>query len=113
MDVTKAGLIWCALKHFIAASLVFPFSCQVLSPLSDSILAEKTVIVLDYRVTITDLGVQLVSGLSVSLQSSKGNKRAIVATTSAHDILRTPKQVKTWKIHPAHLVSPLLWQNLW
>ncbi|KAG8146365.1 hypothetical protein E2320_012718, partial [Naja naja] len=36
---------------------------QVLSPLSDSILAEKTVIVLEDRVTITDLGVQLVAGL--------------------------------------------------
>ncbi|CAB1319286.1 unnamed protein product [Coregonus sp. 'balchen'] len=32
---------------------------QVLSPLSDSILAEKTVTVLDDKVTITDLGVQL------------------------------------------------------
>ncbi|OWK50601.1 Transmembrane protein 132B [Lonchura striata] len=83
---------------------------QVLSPLSDSILAEKTVIVLDDRVTITDLGVQLVSGLSVSFQSSKGNKRAIVATTSAHDILRTPKQeavVSAWVLFSDGSVTPL------
>ncbi|NWH36811.1 T132B protein, partial [Chloropsis hardwickii] len=83
---------------------------QVLSPLSDSILAEKTVIVLDERVTITDLGAQLVSGLSVSFQSSKGNKRAILATTSAHDILRTPKQeavVSAWVLFSDGSVTPL------
>ncbi|NWX85558.1 T132B protein, partial [Nothoprocta pentlandii] len=83
---------------------------QVLSPLSDSILAEKTVIVLDDRVTITDLGVQLVSGLSVSLQISKGNKRAIVATTSAYDILHTPKQeaiVSAWVLFSDGAVTPL------
>ncbi|XP_066187846.1 transmembrane protein 132B-like [Sylvia atricapilla] len=83
---------------------------QVLSPLSDSILAEKTVIVLDDRVTITDLGVQLVSGLSVSLQTSKANKRAIVATTSAHDILRAPKQeavVSAWVLFSDGSVTPL------
>ncbi|KAM7034727.1 transmembrane protein 132B isoform 1-T1 [Acridotheres tristis] len=83
---------------------------QVLSPLSDSILAEKTVIVLDDRVTITELGVQLVAGLSVSLQSSKANKRAMVATTSAHDILRTPKQeavVSAWVLFSDGSVTPL------
>ncbi|XP_041890833.1 transmembrane protein 132B isoform X1 [Corvus kubaryi] len=83
---------------------------QVLSPLSDSILAEKTVIVLDDRVTITDLGVQLVSGLSVSLQSSKGNKRAIVSTTSAYDILHSPKQeavVSAWILFSDGSVTPL------
>uniref|UniRef100_A0A8C5JI98 Transmembrane protein 132B n=1 Tax=Junco hyemalis TaxID=40217 RepID=A0A8C5JI98_JUNHY len=100
-----------ALKHFIAVSCrTFPLSCQVLSPLSDSILAEKTVIVLDDRVTIADLGVQLVSGLSVSFQSSKGNKRAILATTSAHDILRTPKQeavVSAWVLFSDGAVTPL------
>ncbi|NXL44724.1 T132B protein, partial [Podilymbus podiceps] len=83
---------------------------QVLSPLSDSILAEKTVIVLDDRVTITDLGVQLVSGLSLSLQISKGNKRAIVSTASAYDILHTPKQeaiVSAWILFSDGSVTPL------
>ncbi|XP_042661481.1 transmembrane protein 132B [Tyto alba] len=83
---------------------------QVLSPLSDSILAEKTVIVLDDRVTITDLGVQLVSGLSLSLQISKGNKRAIISTTTAYDILHTPKQeaiVSAWILFSDGSVTPL------
>ncbi|XP_047929834.2 transmembrane protein 132B isoform X7 [Anser cygnoides] len=83
---------------------------QVLSPLSDSILAEKTVVVLDDRVTITDLGVQLVSGLSLSLQISKANKRAIVSTTSAYDILHTPKQeaiVSAWILFSDGSVTPL------
>ncbi|XP_014454062.2 transmembrane protein 132B isoform X1 [Alligator mississippiensis] len=83
---------------------------QVLSPLSDSILAEKTVIVLDDRVTITDLGVQLVAGLSLSLQISKGNKRAIVSTASAYDILHAPKQeaiVSAWILFSDGSVTPL------
>uniref|UniRef100_F7F174 Transmembrane protein 132B n=2 Tax=Monodelphis domestica TaxID=13616 RepID=F7F174_MONDO len=83
---------------------------QVLSPLSDSILAEKTVIVLDDRVTITDLGVQLVAGLSLSLQPNKGNKRAIVSTAVAHDILHTPQQeaiVSSWLLFSDGSVTPL------
>lgn len=67
---------------------------QVLSPLSDSILAEKTVIVLDDRVTITELGVQLVAGLSLSLQPHKADKRAIISTVAAQDVLQAPQQVK-------------------
>lgn len=65
-----------------------------MSPLSDSILAEKTVTVLDDKVTITDLGVQLVSGLSLFLQPSAATSRAIVATAVAQELLHTPKQVK-------------------
>uniref|UniRef100_A0A803TJF9 Transmembrane protein 132B n=1 Tax=Anolis carolinensis TaxID=28377 RepID=A0A803TJF9_ANOCA len=83
---------------------------QVLSPLSDSILAEKTVIVLEDRVTITDLGVQLVAGLSLSLQTSKGNKRVIVTTASASDILHSPKQeavVSAWILFSDGTVTPL------
>lgn len=67
---------------------------QVLSPLSDSILAEKTVIVLDDRVTITELGVQLVAGLSLSLQPHRADKRAIVSTVAAQDVLQAPQQVR-------------------
>ncbi|KAM4575922.1 transmembrane protein 132D [Odontesthes bonariensis] len=65
---------------------------QVLSPLSDSILAEKTVTVLDDKVTITDLGVQLVASLSLSMTASPGNYQAIQLTTTATDLLHTPKQ---------------------
>lgn len=67
---------------------------QVLSPLSDSILAEKTVIVLDDRVTIAELGVQLVAGLSLSLQPHRADKRAIVSTVAAQDVLQAPQQVR-------------------
>ncbi|NWR21621.1 T132D protein, partial [Emberiza fucata] len=65
---------------------------QILSPLSDAILAEKTVTVLDEKVTITDLGVQLVTGLSLSLQLSPGSNRAIFATAVAQELLQSPKQ---------------------
>ncbi|XP_005055353.1 PREDICTED: transmembrane protein 132D [Ficedula albicollis] len=64
----------------------------ILSPLSDAILAEKTVTVLDEKVTITDLGVQLVTGLSLSLQLSPGSNRAIFATAVAQELLQSPKQ---------------------
>lgn len=66
---------------------------QILSPLSDAILAEKTITVLEEKVTITDLGVQLVTGLSLSLQLSPGSNRAIFATAVAQELLQRPKQV--------------------
>ncbi|XP_030356608.1 transmembrane protein 132C isoform X2 [Strigops habroptila] len=83
---------------------------QVLSPLSDSILAEKTVTVLDDKVTITDLGVQMVAGLSLLLQPSASSNRAIVATTVAQELLHTPKQeavVSTWIQFSDSSVTPL------
>ncbi|XP_015733896.1 transmembrane protein 132C isoform X1 [Coturnix japonica] len=83
---------------------------QVLSPLSDSILAEKTVTVLDDKVTITDLGVQLVAGLSLFLQPSAASNRAIVATAVAQELLHTPKQeavVSTWIQFSDSSVTPL------
>ncbi|KYO39593.1 hypothetical protein Y1Q_0018664 [Alligator mississippiensis] len=83
---------------------------QVLSPLSDSILAEKTVTVLDDKVTITDLGVQLVAGLSLFLQPSAASSRAIVATAIAQELLHTPKQeavVSTWIQFSDSSVTPL------
>ncbi|XP_077149381.1 transmembrane protein 132B [Ranitomeya variabilis] len=83
---------------------------QVLSPLSDSILAEKTVTVLDDRVGIVDLGIQLITGLSLSVQASKGNKRAIVTTTTASDILHEMKQeavISVWTLFSDGSVTPL------
>ncbi|XP_073675171.1 transmembrane protein 132D [Garra rufa] len=67
-------------------------SIKVLSPLSDSILAEKTVKVVDDRVTITELGLQLVSGLTLNLQLSTGSNRAISATATTQEVLSNPKQ---------------------
>ncbi|XP_028270296.1 transmembrane protein 132D [Parambassis ranga] len=83
---------------------------QVLSPLSDSILAEKTVTVLDHKVTITDLGVQLVASLSLSMTASPGNNQAIQLMTTATDLLHTPKQeaaISAWIQYSDGSVTPL------
>lgn len=48
---------------------------------------------MDEKVTITELGVQLVTGLSMTLQLSPGSNRAILATTTTQEILQSPKQV--------------------
>ncbi|XP_030623883.1 transmembrane protein 132D [Chanos chanos] len=65
---------------------------QVVSPLSEAVLAERMVRVLDDKVSITELGVQLVSGLSLSLQLSPGSNRAIIATATTKEVLQSPKQ---------------------
>ncbi|XP_067087038.1 LOW QUALITY PROTEIN: transmembrane protein 132C [Osmerus mordax] len=83
---------------------------QVLSPLSDSILAEKTVTVVDDKVTITELGVQLVTGLSLSLQLSTGSNRAILATATTQEVLRSPKQealISAWLQFSDGSMAPL------
>ena len=97
---TKGGLSETTESYVISAF-------QILSPLSDAILAEKTVTVLDEKVTITDLGVQLVTGLSLSLQLSPGSNRAIFATAVAQELLQRPKQVWEEKGHAVGRGSPL------
>ncbi|MEQ2246734.1 hypothetical protein ILYODFUR_002299, partial [Ilyodon furcidens] len=72
---------------------------QVFSPLSDVILAKTTVKVVDDKVSITELGVQVVTGLSMKLQRSSGSSRAILATTTTQEVLQSPKQqalVSSW-----------------
>uniref|UniRef100_A0A3B4A2T6 Uncharacterized protein n=1 Tax=Periophthalmus magnuspinnatus TaxID=409849 RepID=A0A3B4A2T6_9GOBI len=72
---------------------------QVFSPLSDTILAKTTIKVVDDKVTITELGVQLVTGLSMNLQLSPGSNSAILATTTTQENLQSPKQkalVNAW-----------------
>lgn len=71
---------------------VFPFT-QVMSPLSNSVLGERKVQVLDDKVSITDLSVQLVSNLSLSFQPSPGSNRAITAMVTTQDTMHNPKQV--------------------
>ncbi|XP_077015434.1 transmembrane protein 132C [Tamandua tetradactyla] len=83
---------------------------QVLSPLSDSILAEKTVTVLDDKVSVTDVAIQLVAGLSVTLQPSAENSKAVTAVATAEELLRTPKQeavLSTWLQFSDGSVTPL------
>ncbi|XP_074474384.1 transmembrane protein 132C [Sebastes fasciatus] len=65
---------------------------QVLSPLTSSVLAERSIRVLDDRVSVTELGVQLVSGLALSLQLSPGSNRAIVATATTQEVIESLKQ---------------------
>uniref|UniRef100_A0A4W5L0E4 Si:dkey-1d7.3 n=1 Tax=Hucho hucho TaxID=62062 RepID=A0A4W5L0E4_9TELE len=83
---------------------------QVMSPLSDSILAERMVRVLEDKVSVTELGVQLVSGLSLSLQLSPGSNRAIVATATTQEVMQRPKQealVSCWIQFSDGSVTPL------
>ncbi|XP_049909523.1 transmembrane protein 132C [Epinephelus moara] len=65
---------------------------QVLSPLTSSVLAERSIRVVDDKVSVTELGVQLVSGLSLSLQLSPGSNRAIVATATTQEVIESLKQ---------------------
>uniref|UniRef100_A0A3Q2XRM0 Transmembrane protein 132C-like n=1 Tax=Hippocampus comes TaxID=109280 RepID=A0A3Q2XRM0_HIPCM len=81
---------------------------QVLSPLSDSILAEKTVTVLDDKVTIVDMGVQLVASLSLSVAPAGGNCQAVLMTATA--MLGVPFQeaaISAWIHYSDGSVTPL------
>ncbi|XP_038820576.1 transmembrane protein 132D-like [Salvelinus namaycush] len=83
---------------------------QVMSPLSDSILAERMVRVLDEKVSVTELGVQLVSGLSLSLQLSPGSNRAIVATATTQEVMQKLKQeslISAWLQFSDGSMTPL------
>lgn len=51
---------------------------------------------LDDKVSVTDLAVQLVAGLSVTLHPSVENSKAVTAVATAEELLRAPKQVGTW-----------------
>ncbi|XP_072311380.1 transmembrane protein 132C [Eucyclogobius newberryi] len=65
---------------------------KVLSPLTSVVLGERTLRVVDDKVSVTELGVQLVSGLSLSLQLSPGSNRAIVATATTQEVIESLKQ---------------------
>uniref|UniRef100_A0A8C8A879 Transmembrane protein 132D n=1 Tax=Oryzias sinensis TaxID=183150 RepID=A0A8C8A879_9TELE len=65
---------------------------QVFSPFSNAVLAKTTVSVVDEKVSITELGVQLVTDLSLTLQRSPGSNRAILATITTQEVLQNPKE---------------------
>lgn len=79
---------------FMKLYSIFIFYLQVISPLSDSILAERTITVLDDKVSVSDLVVQIFSSLSVSFQLSPQHNNAIYITATANDLLHTHKQVR-------------------
>nr|XP_046206508.1 transmembrane protein 132C [Oncorhynchus gorbuscha] len=120
MDIT--GLVWDFLKVEDPQIAQLQDGCilvgldmgmttiQVLSPLSDSILAEKTVTVVNNKVTITELGVQLVTGLALNLQLSPGSNRAILATATTQEVLQSPKQealISAWLHFSDGSMAPL------
>ncbi|KAF3702176.1 Transmembrane protein 132C Precursor [Channa argus] len=83
---------------------------QVLSPLTSSVLAERSIRVLDDKVSVTELGVQLVSGLSLSLQLSPGSNRAIVATATTQEVMESLKQeslISAWLQFSDGSMTPL------
>lgn len=81
---------------------------QVLSPLTSAVLAESSIRVVDDKVSVTELGVQLVSGLSLSLQLSPGSNRAIVATATTKEMIMQRKQVSRQKIVACEFKAPHL-----
>ncbi|PWA26382.1 hypothetical protein CCH79_00000765, partial [Gambusia affinis] len=83
---------------------------QVLSPVTSLVLAERSIRVVDDKVSVTELGVQLVSGLSLSLQLSPGSNRAIVATATTRETITELKQeavVSCWVQFSDGAVVPL------
>uniref|UniRef100_A0A3B4AQS6 Uncharacterized protein n=1 Tax=Periophthalmus magnuspinnatus TaxID=409849 RepID=A0A3B4AQS6_9GOBI len=83
---------------------------QVVSPVTSSVLAERTIRVVDDKVSVTELGVQLVSGLSLSLQLSPEGNRAIVATATIREVITQLKQeavVTCWVHFSDGAVVPL------
>ncbi|XP_055971359.1 transmembrane protein 132D-like [Sorex fumeus] len=96
--------------HVLVGQELGMATLQILSPLSDAILAEKTITVLEEKVAITDLGVQLVAGLSLSLQPSPGSSKAVFATATAQELLQRPKQeavLSCWVQFSDGAVTPL------
>uniref|UniRef100_A0A8C5CZG1 Transmembrane protein 132C n=1 Tax=Gadus morhua TaxID=8049 RepID=A0A8C5CZG1_GADMO len=87
-----------------------PGTTKVLSPLSSSVLAERSIRVVDDKVSVTELGVQLVSGLSLSLQLSPGSNRAIVATATTQEVITELKQeslISAWLQFSDGSMTPL------
>uniref|UniRef100_A0A3B5LDX3 Uncharacterized protein n=1 Tax=Xiphophorus couchianus TaxID=32473 RepID=A0A3B5LDX3_9TELE len=79
---------------------------QVLSPVTSLVLAERSIRVVDDKVSVTELGVQLVSGLSLSLQLSPGSNRAIFAL-SLPLVLLQEAVVTCWVQFSDGAVAPL------
>ncbi|KAM6975690.1 transmembrane protein 132C [Tautogolabrus adspersus] len=83
---------------------------QVVSPLTSLILAERSIKVLEDKVSVTELGVQLVSGLSLSLQLSPGSNKAIVATATTREVIQSLTQeslISAWLQFSDGSMTPL------
>ncbi|XP_078404590.1 transmembrane protein 132E [Cetorhinus maximus] len=83
---------------------------KVVSPLMEVVLGEVPLIVADDKVTITDLRAELVSGLSLSLESNPGTSHTFIAKTMARQRLQTLKQegiLSTWIFYSDNTAVPL------
>lgn len=68
---------------------------QVESPLAmDAVLGESAFSVTDDKVSITEMHVHAISGLTLSLQPSPGNSHTMVAKATGIQTLTAPKQVQ-------------------
>lgn len=73
---------------------VYVSMCQVLSPMVTSqVLGQVSVQVVDERVSVTSLGVHLVSGLSLSLQVNPVGPGTLGATASTRETITQLQQV--------------------
>lgn len=61
----------------------------------DAVLGESAFSVTDDKVSITEMRVHAVSGLTLSLQPSPGNSHTMVAKATALQTLTAAKQVQT------------------
>nr|XP_057912569.1 transmembrane protein 132D-like [Doryrhamphus excisus]XP_057912570.1 transmembrane protein 132D-like [Doryrhamphus excisus]XP_057912571.1 transmembrane protein 132D-like [Doryrhamphus excisus] len=83
---------------------------QVISPLTSSVLAERSVTVVDDKVSVTELGVQLVSEFSLSLQPSPAINSAIIAMATIQETVMQVNQeafVSCWVQFSDGAVVPL------
>ncbi|XP_077479065.1 transmembrane protein 132D-like [Stigmatopora argus] len=83
---------------------------QVISPLTSSVLAEKAITVVDDKVSVMELGVKLVSGLSLSLQPCPGSNSAVVALATIRETITQLKQeatVSCWVQFSDGAITPL------
>uniref|UniRef100_A0A3P8S4P6 Si:dkey-1d7.3 n=1 Tax=Amphiprion percula TaxID=161767 RepID=A0A3P8S4P6_AMPPE len=104
LNVADPDVAW------VQDGVVVMYLLQVLSPLTSAVLAERSIRVVDDKVSVTEVGVQLVSGLSLSLRLSPESNRAIVATATTRERIMQLKQeavVSCWVQFSDGAVTPL------
>ncbi|KAK2819004.1 hypothetical protein Q5P01_024565 [Channa striata] len=110
LRVANPDVAWVQDGAVLQGRAVGSTTIQVVSPLTSSVLAERDIRVVDDKVSVTELGVQLVSGLSLSLQLSPGSSRAIVAIATTREMITQLKQeavVSCWVQFSDGAVTPL------
>ncbi|XP_061656513.1 transmembrane protein 132D-like [Syngnathoides biaculeatus] len=110
LKVANPDVAWVKDGEVLQGRAVGATTVQVLSPLTSSVLGEKAVTVVDDKVSVTELGVQLVSGLSLSLQPSPLSNSAIVAMATTRETITQLKQeaaVNCWVQFSDGAIVPL------